>query len=448
MSRFSQLPLIRSLPKVATAPFCPSEVQGSVPVPEGIPFWRKVLIFSGPGLLVSVGYMDPGNWATDIAAGSQFGFNLLFVVALSSLCAIVLQCLSMRLGMAGGLDLAQASRKHYSRPVNLTLWVLAELAIIATDVAEVLGCALAFHLLLGVSLKAGIGITALDTILILGLKGKGFRTIEAIILAFVATIGICYIVELWMVKPPWGSVAHGLIPDLTRLSSPNAWYLAVGILGATVMPHNLYLHSSVSQTRRFRPGAEGKREAIRLGTIDTVVSLSLAFLINGAILVLAATAFHNTGQTQVAEIDEAYRLLEPIVGTGLASILFGIALLAAGQSSTFTGTIAGQVIMEGFLNLKIPCWIRRVITRGLALIPAFVGVSILGDGSTGKLLVLSQVILSLQLPFAIFPLIRFTNDPRIMGPFRNPLWLKVLAYFLFAAIVCANLIMVRALLTE
>lgn len=446
MSRLSQLPLIRSLPKVATAPFCPSEVQGSVPVPEGLPFWRKVLLFSGPGLLVSVGYMDPGNWATDIAAGSQFGFNLLFVVALSSLCAIVLQCLSMRLGMAGGLDLAQASRAHYPRPVNLTLWVLAELAIIATDVAEVLGCALAFHLLLGVSIEAGIGITALDTILILGLKGKGFRTIEAIILAFVATIGICYFIELWMVKPPLAGVAQGLIPDVGRLSSPEAWYLAVGILGATVMPHNLYLHSSVSQTRRIRPGLEGKREAIRLGTIDTVISLSLAFLVNGAILVLAATAFHNTGQTQVAEIDDAYRLLEPIVGTAFASFLFGIALLAAGQSSTFTGTIAGQVIMEGFLKMKIPCWQRRVITRGLALVPAYLGVVFLGDGSTGKLLVFSQVVLSLQLPFAIFPLIQFTNDARIMGTFRNPPWLKVVAYLLLVAIVGANLVMIQSLL--
>ncbi len=429
------------LPKIATAPFCPSEVQGSIHVPPGASIWKKIAIFAGPGLLVSVGYMDPGNWATDIEAGSRYGYNLLFVILFSSLAAIVLQLLSMRVGIVTGKDLARLARDRFPKPVAFVLWIFAELAIIATDVAEVLGSALALKLLTGVSLKTGILITALDTFIILGLKGKGFRQVEAIILGLISTIGICYFVELWLAAPVWGEVAKGFVPAPSKLSSPEAWYIAIGILGATVMPHNLYLHSSIVQTRRVEPTTEGKRQAIRLFTWDTSISLFLAFFVNAAILILAATAFHQTGHHAVTEIDDAYNLLAPIVGSTLAPLLFGIALLAAGQSSTFTGTIAGQILLEGFLNLKIPCWQRRVITRGLALIPAYVGVSILGDSSTGDLLVLSQVILSMQLPFAVGPLILFATDFKLMGPLITKGLMKVTAWILFAIITSANFFM-------
>lgn len=433
------------LPDIATAPFCPSEVQGSVRIPPGLPNWKKFLLFLGPGLLVSVGYMDPGNWATDIAAGSRYGYNLLFVVLLSSIAAIFLQCLSMRVGLVTQRDLAQLCRDRYSRPTTIALWILAEIAIIATDVAEVLGCALAFKLLFGCSLTTGILITALDTFLILGLKGRGFRQIEAIVLGLILTIGICYAVELWLVKPIWGDVALGLVPSMTKMADVQAWYLAIGIVGATVMPHNLYLHSSIVQTREIAPTPQGKQRALHLNTLDTVGSLSLAFFVNAAILVLAAAAFYKTGHHDVAEIDDAYRLLEPIVGTSLAAILFGVALLASGQSSTFTGTIAGQIIMEGFLDWKIPCWKRRLLTRALALGPALVGVMILGDNSTGKLLVLSQVILSFQLPFAIFPLIRFASSEKLMGSFKIKAPAQLIAWILFAAITGANLWLLREL---
>ncbi len=429
------------LPETATAPFCPSEVQGSIKVPDGLSTWKKILIFLGPGLLVSVGYMDPGNWATDIEAGSKYGYALLFVVLFSSLAAIVLQCLSMRIGIVTGQDLAQITRQKYSKKVSLLSWLLAEIAIIATDVAEVLGSALAFKLLLGVSLKVGILLTALDTFIILGLKGKGFRQVEAIILGLILTIGSCYIAELWWLKPDWQQVMSGYVPSLSNLQGFEPWYLAIGILGATVMPHNLYLHSSIVQTRHVPKNIEGKKSALRFSTLDTVASLSLAFLVNSAILILAATAFHSTGHKEVIEIDQAYRLLNPVVGSSIAAFLFGFALLAAGQSSTFTGTIAGQVILEGFLKLKIPCWQRRVITRGLALIPAFIGVSVLGEQSTGQLLVFSQVVLSLQLPFAIYPLILFASDSNLMGPLKIGPILKTLSWILFLIITCANLVL-------
>ena len=426
------------LPTTATAPFCPSEVAGTVAVPAGDPFWKKVLRFSGPGLLVSVGYMDPGNWATAIQGGSQFGYQLLFVVVLSSLAAIVLQCLSMRLGIVTGKDLAVHCREQYKPPVAKTLWGFAEISIIACDLAEVLGCALAFKLLLGVSLPVGVALTALDTLLILGLKGQGFRQIEAIVLGLILTVATCLFAELIFVKPDWNAVVAGLVPSLSALSSREPLYLAIGILGATVMPHNLYLHSSVVQTRVVSQQESAKREAIGLSRIDTIVSLMLALLINGAILVLAAAAFHEPGNMRVLDIDDAYLLLAPVAGTALAAILFGVALLASGQSSTFTGTIAGQVIMEGFLKLKIPCWQRRAITRGLALIPAMIGVVTLGEHSVGKLLVLSQVVLSMQLPFAMYPLISLTSQRRIMGNFVNAWWTTALAWFLFVVISCAN----------
>lgn len=434
------------LPTTATAPFCPSEVSGTVAVPASFPFWKKVLRYAGPGLLVSVGYMDPGNWATAIQGGSQFGYNLLFVVVLSSLAAIALQCLSMRLGIVTGKDLAVHCREQYSPGAAKGLWAFAEISIVACDLAEVLGCALAFKLLLGVSLPVGVAMTALDTVIVLGLKGKGFRQLEAIVLGLIATIGICLFAELVLVKPDMHAVLAGIVPSLQTLGQRDALYLAIGILGATVMPHNLYLHSSVVQTRvvRLSPVPDNPRlaESITLSRIDTVVSLLLALFINGAILVLAAAAFYKPGGGNVMDIDQAYYLLAPIAGTTLAAVLFGLALLASGQSSTFTGTIAGQVIMEGFLKLKIPCWQRRMITRGLALGPAMIGVLTLGDHAIGKMLVGSQVVLSMQLPFAMYPLIRLTGRADLMGQFVNAWWTTALAWFLFVVISAANAWMV------
>jgi len=453
---------MRKLPTTATAPFCPSEVSGSIEVPHGDPFWKKILRFAGPGLLVSVGYMDPGNWATAIQGGSQFGYSLLFVVVLSSLAAIVLQCLSMRLGIVTGKDLAVHCREQYDPRVNKLLWLFAELSIIACDLAEVLGCALAFKLLLGVSLPAGVALTALDTIVVLTLKGHGFRQLEAIVLALIATIAVCLFAELALVSPDWPAVAAGVLPSMQTLAERDALYLAVGILGATVMPHNLYLHSSVVQTRVVRhdlnieclpqlaadpagtapAGPNRMREAIGLSRIDTIVSLMLALFINGAILVLAAAAFYKPGGGGVMDIGQAYNLLAPIAGTAFAATLFGLALLASGQSSTFTGTIAGQVIMEGFLKLSIPCWQRRLITRALALGPAMIGVLSLGDHAIGKMLVGSQVVLSLQLPFAMYPLISLTGKRSLMGGFANAWWTAALSWFLFVVISGANLWMV------
>ena len=427
-----------TLPRFATAPFCPSEVRGSIAVPPGMPWWRRVGRFAGPGLLVAVGYMDPGNWATDIEAGSVFGYSLLFVVLLSSVAAIVLQVLALRLGIVARMDLARACRERYGATARYALWLMAEIAIVACDVAEVLGSALALHLLFGVSLALGIVITAFDTLLVLGLKGKGFRQVEAIVLGLVMTISVCFAIELALVGPDWHAVAAGFVPRVDALRDPRALYIAIGILGATVMPHNLYLHSSIVQTRQTGRDAASQANALRLSTIDTVGSLALALLVNAAILTLAAGAFHTTGHTGVTEIQDAYHLLDPIVGSGVAALLFGVALLASGQSSTFTGTIAGQVIMEGFLDLKIPCWQRRLITRGLALVPALCGVLWLGDKGVGTLLVASQVVLSLQLPFAIWPLVRLTSDRAVMGAFANGPALKVAAWGLFATIAGAN----------
>ncbi|MBO9713922.1 Nramp family divalent metal transporter [Sphingomonas sp.] len=427
------------LPKTASAPFCPSEVRGSVAVPPGLPFWRKALRSAGPGLLVAVGYMDPGNWATDIEAGSRYGYDLLFVIGLCGFGAMLLQWLAMRLGLVTGRDLGRMARERYAPATVKCLWLLAELAIVATDIAEVLGSALAFNLLLGVPLWLGVLLTGLDTVIVLGLKGQGFRQVEAIVLGLVATIALCFAVQLAIAVPSPAGILHGLVPRPAIFADPHALYLAVGILGATVMPHNLYLHSSVVQTRLVGSGEPAKRDAIRFATIDIVVALLLATLVNGAILTLSAATFHASGFSGVAEIEDAYRLLAPITGASAAAALFAIALFASGQSATFTGTIAGQVILEGFLDLKIPCWQRRLITRGLALVPALAGVMWLGDHAVGKLLVLTQVVLSLQLPFAIWPLIRFTSDRALMGAFATPRLLAGAAWAMFATIVTANL---------
>jgi manganese transport protein len=431
--------LARRLPQTATAPFCPSEVRGSIDVRPELPFHRRLLLYVGPGLLVSVGYMDPGNWATDIEGGSRFGFAMLWVVVLASLMAIVLQLLSMRLGIATRQDLAQHCRARYSPPVRRMLWLLAELAIIACDLAEVLGTALAFHLLFGISLTAGILLTAFDTLIVLGLKGKGFRQVEAIMLGLVGTIALCFLVEMVLVQPPVRALLGGLVPQPREMAKPEFWYLAVGVIGATVMPHNLYLHSSIVQTRIVRDDEASKREAIRLLRWDTIASLAIALLINAAIMVLAATAFHASGNTQVADIQDAYHLLDPLVGTSLAALLFGIALLASGQSSTLTGTIAAQVLMEGFLQLEMPCWKRRFITRFCALVPALIGVLCFGDGALGKLLVASQVVLSLQLPFAIWPLASITGDRARMGVFANTALVQRSAWAIFGLVCAANL---------
>jgi manganese transport protein len=434
------------LPRTATAPFCPSEVKGSIAVDPSLSFHRKLWRYAGPGLLVSVGYMDPGNWATDIEAGSRFGYGLLFVVLLASLAAMLLQTLCVRLGLVAQKDLARLCRERYSPAVNRFLWLGAELAIVACDLAEVLGSALALHLLFGVSVTTGIAITAFDTILVLGLQGAGFRRVEAIVLALVATIAGCFAIELVMAQPNWFGVAMGFAPSLERLQQPGALYLAIGIVGATVMPHNLYLHSSIVQTRLVAPTDAARSEAIRFCTADAIVSLSLALLVNAAIMVLAASAFNASGHREVTGIEDAYHLIEPLVGSAFAAALFGIALLASGQSSTFTGTIAGQIVMEGFLDLKIPCWQRRLATRALALVPAFVGVWWFGDDGIGRMLVLSQVVLSFQLPFAIWPLVRFTSDPALMGRFVNGPALRMAAWGLFGVIAIANVWLVGSVL--
>ena len=442
-------PIIRRmsfLPRTATAPFCPSEVKGSIAVDPSLSFHRKLWRYAGPGLLVSVGYMDPGNWATDIEAGSRFGYGLLFVVLLASLAAMLLQTLCVRLGLVAQKDLARLCRERYSPAVNRFLWLGAELAIVACDLAEVLGSALALHLLFGVSVTTGIAITAFDTILVLGLQGAGFRRVEAIVLALVATIAGCFAIELVMAQPNWFGVAMGFAPSLERLQQPGALYLAIGIVGATVMPHNLYLHSSIVQTRLVAPTDAARSEAIRFCTADAIVSLSLALLVNAAIMVLAASAFNASGHREVTGIEDAYHLIEPLVGSAFAAALFGIALLASGQSSTFTGTIAGQIVMEGFLDLKIPCWQRRLATRALALVPAFVGVWWFGDDGIGRMLVLSQVVLSFQLPFAIWPLVRFTSDPALMGRFVNGPALRMAAWGLFGVIAIANVWLVGSVL--
>ncbi|MES2339459.1 MAG: Nramp family divalent metal transporter [Pseudomonadota bacterium] len=415
------------------------EVYRTVPTHAvGLPFWRRLGAFMGPGYLVAVGYMDPGNWATDIAGGSAFGYTLLSVILLSNLMAMVLQALSAKLGIVGGMDLAQACRATYSRPVAFLLWVLCELAIIACDLAEVIGTAIALQLLFGIPLVLGIVITAVDVLLILGLQRYGFRKLEAFVIALLVIIAVCFGIELAYAQPSIAAIADGFIPRAEILTNPAMLYIAIGILGATVMPHNLYLHSSIVQTRAFDRSEGGKREAVKMATIDSSIALFLALFINASILILAAAAFHTAGRTDVAEIQDAYQLLTPMLGAGAASTLFAVALLASGQNSTVTGTLAGQIVMEGFLNIRLPMWLRRMVTRLLAIIPAAIVAGIYGESGTAKLLVMSQVVLSLQLPFAMVPLVQFTTDRARMGAHANRGWLKYAAWAICAVVISLN----------
>jgi manganese transport protein len=414
------------------------EVHRSIVVPSTASFWRKLIAFSGPGFLVAVGYMDPGNWATDLAGGARFGYSLLAVVMISNFMAILLQHLCIKLGVATGRDLAQACRDHYSRPVAWFLWVLCEVAIAACDLAEVVGSAIGLQLLFGIPLVWGCCITALDVLAVLYLQNKGFRYIEAIVITLIATIGTCFALELIFSKPSIIGVALGFVPGPHIITNQGMLYVSIGILGATVMPHNLYLHSSIVQTRKFEQTPEGKREAIKFATIDSTGALMFALFINGAILVLAAAAFHWSGHQDVAGIQDAYKLLTPLLGITGASALFAIALLASGQNSTLTGTLAGQIVMEGFLNLRIKPWLRRLITRGIAIIPAVLIIGIFGEGKTTELLVASQVVLSMQLGFAVWPLMRFTGEKVKMGQFANRLWIKILGWTTAAIIIVLN----------
>lgn len=398
-----------------------------------------MLAFAGPGYLVAVGYMDPGNWATDLAGGSQFGYSLLSVILISNLMAVLLQGLAAKLGIVTGRDLAQACRDHYSRPVNLFLWVICEIAIAACDLAEVIGTAIALQLLFGLPLPWGVAITAFDVLMILYLQNKGFRLLEAVVIALVAVVGICFLFEIIVSRPELFPVLQGFIPDVEILKNQDMLYIGIGILGATVMPHNLYLHSSIVQTRRYDESYEGKREAVKYSFIDSTVALSFALFINAAILIVAAATFHTTGNTQVAEIQDAYQLLTPLLGVGLASGVFAVALLASGQNSTLTGTLAGQIVMEGFLNIRMRPWLRRLLTRGIAIIPAAITAILYGTSGTARLLILSQVILSLQLSFAVFPLVMFTSDKVKMGKFVNPPWLKFSAYAVATLIASLNI---------
>ncbi|MBB5885527.1 divalent metal cation transporter [Xanthomonas sp. LMG 8992] len=414
-------------------------MHASVAVPRSGLGWRRFLAFLGPGYMVSVGYMDPGNWATDIAGGSHFGYLLLSVILLSNLMAIVLQGLAARLGIATGLDLAQACRAHYSKPVNFLLWLACEAAIVACDLAEVIGTAIALKLLFGIPLTAGAIITSIDALLVLFLMRRGFRALEAFVIALLMVIFACFLVQIVLAAPPLREVLAGFIPRAQVVTDPAALYLAIGIIGATVMPHNLYLHSSIVQTRAYERSDQGRRSALRWALADSTIALSLALFVNAAILILAAAVFHAHGRTDVQEIEQAHELLAPMLGVGLASTLFAVALLASGINSTVTATLAGQIVMEGFLHLRLPPWARRLLTRGLAIVPVVAVTSLYGEQGTAKLLVLSQVVLSMQLPFAVIPLVRFVTDKRRMGSLVVRRWLAWLGWAIAALIVVLNL---------
>jgi manganese transport protein len=411
---------------------------GSVRTAKQGPFWRKLLAFLGPGYLVAVGYMDPGNWATSLAAGSKFGYALLTVALLSNLMAIVLQSLCTRLGVGAGRDLAQACRDSFPRFVSWPLWLSAEIAITATDLAEVIGTAIGLNLLFHIPLEIGVIITAADVFLILALQAFGFRWIEGFVVAMLAVIAACFAVQIAMADPDWGAVLSGFAPTTNILANPQMLYLALGILGATVMPHNLYLHSGLVQTRAYGDSIGEKREAIKLATIDSTIALCFALVINAAILILAAATFNRVGKIDVAQLDQAHTFLAPLLGSTLAPTLFAIALLCCGLNSTITATLAGQIVMEGFLNLRVAPWLRRMITRMIAIVPAVVVTIWAGEKATGQLLILSQVVLSLQLPFAVVPLVMFTASRAKMGPFVAPRWLTVLAAATAAVIIVLN----------
>ena len=415
------------------------EVHKSIPIPAHYSNGRKMLAFAGPGFLVAVGYMDPGNWATDLAGGAKFGYTLLTVILISNFFAMLLQHLALKLGIVTGRDLAQMCRENFSRPTAIFLWLMAEVMIIACDLAELLGSAVALYLLFNIPIIYGVLITAFDVLIILILQNKGFRYLEAFIITLIATIAIIFLGEIIISSPALLPVLAGFIPTTQVVFNPEMLYIAIGILGATVMPHNLYLHSAIVQTRNYEETLKGKKEAIKFATIDSTFALSLALFVNAAILIVAAATFHFSGYQDVADIEEAYKLLSPLLGVSFASILFAVALLASGQNSTITGTLAGQIIMEGFINLKIKPWLRRMITRLIAIVPAVFFIGIYGANSVTDLLIFSQVVLSLQLSFAVFPLLLFTGSKKIMGNFANSKTLNVFAWVIGIIIASLNL---------
>jgi manganese transport protein len=415
-----------------------SDVHKTIPIRSTGPSWRKAAAFVGPGYLVAVGYMDPGNWATSLAGGSKFGYTLLVVALVSNIMAIVLQSLCARLAIASGRDLAQACRDAFPKPVAMVLWFLAEVAIIATDIAEVIGTAIGLNLIFGIPLEIGVIITALDVFLILYLQRLGFRYIEALIMTLLGVIAVCFAVQIALADPDWGAVIRGFAPTTQIVTNPEMLYLALGILGATVMPHNLYLHSGIVQTRAYGDSLDEKRQALKYATIDSTVALMFALLVNASILILAAATFHKTGRVDVAELGEAHSLLAPLLGLAIAPTLFGIALLCCGINSTVTATLAGQIVMEGFLNIRLPPWLRRLITRAIAIIPAAAVTIWYGDSGTAHLLILTQVVLSLQLSFAVFPLVMFTADKAKMGAMVAPKWLIAFAAVIAVTIAVLN----------
>lgn len=420
-----------------------NEAFSSIKVPANASSWKKFMAYVGPGLLVAVGYMDPGNWATDIAGGAQFGYTLLSVILISNLFAIVLQYLSVKLGIVAERDLAQACKDHFHPSVNFILWIFCEIAIAACDLAEVIGSAIALNLLFGIPLSVGVVITVIDVFLILFLQSRGFRYIESIVGGLIFVIFASFLYEIFLSKPDIFPLLEGLIPKKEIITNPSMLYIAIGILGATVMPHNLYLHSSIVQTRDYPRTTEGKKEALKFASLDSSLSLMLAFFINAAILIISAATFHTSGNKDVADINDAYKLLSPLLGTTLASIFFGVALLASGQNSTVTGTLAGQIVMEGFLNIRLKPWVRRLITRLIAIIPALIISILYGERGTADLLVFSQVILSMQLSFAVVPLVMFTGNKTKMGQFVNKPWLKVLAWTISGIIIVLNLYLLK-----
>ncbi len=415
------------------------EIYRSIEIPRNGSFWKKMFAFAGPGFLISVGYMDPGNWATDLQGGAQFGYMLLSIILLSNFMAVLLQYLCVKLGIVTGSDLAQACRDQYSKPTVWILWIFCELAIAACDLAEVLGSAVALQLLFGLPLIWGCILTSLDVFIILFLQNKGFRYVEAIVVTLVALILTSFIAELIFSHPQWGGVFHGFIPSPQIVKNKEMLFVAIGIIGATVMPHNLYLHSSIVQTRRFEQNAKGKKEAIHFAALDSAAALTLALFINAGILILAASAFHWSGHQDVAEIQDVYKLLSPVLGVGVASTLFAVALLASGQNSTLTGTLAGQIVMEGFLTIRLKPWLRRLITRAVAIVPAIIVIGIYGESQTTNLLIWSQVVLSMQLSFAVVPLVLFTGSRDAMGDFVNSVGIKILAWATSILIIVLNL---------